>query len=576
MSFAFFTALVAFVSYRFTRKAHDKGASGYFMASGGLTGWFIAGSMMLTNLSAEQLVGLNGDSYAHNLSSMAWESTSVIAIVALAMFFLPRYLRGGFSTLPQFLEERYDATTRRVVSAFFVIGYMLVNNPSGLYLGAITFNQVFGVQQLMGTSYPTTIAVLVWISGAIGAMYAIFGGLRAVAVSDTINGIGLLAAGLLVPVLGLYALGHGDIGAGLHVIARQAPQKLSAIGGPHDSTPFSTLFTGMLFANLFYWCTNQAIIQRTLAAKNLAEGQKGVLLSGLLKLIGPLVLLFPGIIAYHLYAGHPLARPDLAFPQLVADVLPWWAKGFFIAALFGTVMSHFNAVISSTATLVAYDFYRAWKPDASDEKLIRVGKTASIVIAIVSLFVAPMLLYAPDGIYTVMRRFNGFFNIPIIAVVLVGFFNKRVDSGPAKISLLLHVVLYTLLIFVFKVDTVYKINYIHIMGALFVFEVLLMLVLGTRFRRAQPYKPRHRGHTDLTPWRFAKPMSVLLFAALVSIYLTLSPLGIAREGGVTMQYFVWMAVAWGIALVLLAKFRAGAAGSGMPVVSGRSPGERGR
>lgn len=539
------------MSYLFTRRAKDVGARGYFMASGGLNGWFIAGSMMLTNLSVEQLVGLNGDAYAHNLSAMAWECTAAVATVALAMFFLPRYLRGGFSTLPQFLEERFDATTRRVVSAFFVISYMLVVNPSGLYLGAITFNQVFGVQEAFGTSYPVTITGLVWISGFIGALYAIFGGLRAVAVSDTINGIGLLIAGLMVPALGLLALGHGDFFAGLHVVATQAPEKLSAIGGPGDSVPFGTVFTGMIFANLFYWCTNQAIIQRTFAARNLAEGQKGVLLSGLLKLMVPIVMLMPGVIAYHLYSANPLPRPDLAYPQLVADLLPWWAKGFFVAVLFGTVMSHFNAVINSTATLIAFDFYRVWKPDASDDKMIRVGKTASIVVAVISLLIAPLLMFAPDGIYTVMRRFSGFFNIPIIAVVLMGFFNRRIDALPAKIVLLLHVISYTLLIFVFKVDRTYGIHFIHIMGVLFVCEVALMLALGKFFRRAQPYQAQARQHGDLTPWRYASRMSVMLMALLVSVYLTFSPLGVARSGGVSGHYYLWMGLTWAVALVLL-------------------------
>jgi SSS family solute:Na+ symporter len=555
ISFIFFTGLVGLVSYFFTHKAHDHGARGYFMASGGLTGWFIAGSMMLTNLSAEQMVGLNGDAYAHNLSAMAWECTAAVATVALAMFFLPRYLRGGFSTLPQFLEERFDGTTRRVVSAFFVIGYMLVANPSGLYLGSITFNQVFGVQSLLGTSYPATITILVWVSGIVGALYAIFGGLRAVAVSDTINGVGLLIAGLMVPLLGLVVLGHGNLFTGLHIIGTQAPEKLNAIGGPHDSVPFGTIFTGMIFANLFYWCTNQSIVQRTFAAKSLAEGQKGVLLSGLMKLMVPLIMMLPGVVAFHLYSGHPLSRPDLAFPQLVSDVLPWWAKGFFIAVLFGTVMSHFNAVINSTATLIAFDFYKVWKPETSDEKLIRVGKTASVVIAVVSLLVAPLLMYAPEGIYTVMRRFTGFYNIPIIAVVLVGFFTKRIGALPAKAVLLLHVIVYTLGILIFQVDKMLDINFIHIMGILFVCEVALMLALGRWHRRSKAYEPQLRQTGDLTPWRHASTMSVFLLAALVTIYLTLSPIGVARHGGVTTQYEIWIAVTWCAAFGLMILFR---------------------
>ncbi|MBN6738837.1 solute:sodium symporter family transporter [Burkholderia multivorans] len=549
-SFVLFTALVGIVSYRITHRAKDVGARGYFMASGGLSGWFIAGSMMLTNLSVEQLVGLNGDAYAHNLSAMAWECTAALSTIALALFFLPRYLRGGFTTLPQFLEERYDARTRRIVSALFIVGYTLVVNPSGLYLGAITFNQIFGVQALLGLSYPATITLLVVASGVIGALYAVFGGLRGVAVSDTINGIGLLIAGLMIPVLGLVALGHGDLHSGLQQILAQAPEKLNAIGGGHDSVPFGTLFTGMIFANLFYWCTNQSIVQRTLAAKSLAEGQKGVLLSGLMKLLVPVIMLVPGVIAYHLYASQPLTRPDLAYPTLVATLLPFWAKGFFVAVLFGTVMSHFNAVLNSTATLIAYDFYKPWRPQAADAELIRVGKRASVAIAVLSLLIAPLLIYAPDGIYAVMRRFTGFFNIPIIAVVLMGMFDRTVGARPAKIVLVAHVAIYALLVFVLNVDKRYGLHFIHLMGILFVAEVALMFALRKRFARAVPYAPVVREHADAMPWRYARSMSTLLVALLVSVYLTFSPLGLASSNGPSAIYPFAMAILWSAALVL--------------------------
>ncbi|WP_419689947.1 solute:sodium symporter family transporter [Burkholderia theae] len=549
-SFIFFTALVGIVSYRITHRAKDTGAQGYFMASGGLSGWFIAGSMMLTNLSVEQLVGLNGDAYAHNLSAMAWECTAALSTIALALFFLPRYLRGGFTTLPQFLEERYDAGTRRIVSALFIIGYTLVVNPSGLYLGAITFNQIFGVDKLFGLSYPATITVLVVASGAIGALYAVFGGLRGVAVSDTINGIGLLIAGLLIPVLGLAALGHGDMYSGLREILDHAPEKLNAIGGKRDSVPFGTLFTGMIFANLFYWCTNQSIVQRTLAAKSLAEGQKGVLISGLLKLLVPLIMLVPGVIAYHLYADRALSRPDLTYPTLVATLLPFWAKGFFVAVLFGTVMSHFNAVLNSTATLVAYDFYKPFRPYAADDDLIRVGKRVSVVIAVLSLLIAPLLIYAPDGIYAVMRRFTGFFNIPIIAVVLMGMFDRTVGARPAKIVLVLHVVIYTLLVFVLNVDTRFGLHFIHLMGILFAAEIALMVALRKRFARAVLYAPTVREHANETPWRYARSMSVLLVALLVTVYLTFSPLGIASSNGPSVMYPFAMAIVWTFAPIV--------------------------
>lgn len=570
-SFAFFTAVVGLVSYRITRKARDVGAKGYFMASGGLTGWFIAGSMMLTNLSLEQLVGLNGDAYAHNMAAMAWEVTAVLAIVALALFFLPRYLRGGFSTLPQFLEDRYDAHTRRIVSGLFVIGYTFIVNPSGLYLGAITFNQIFGVQEVFGLSYGATITVLVFTSGFIGALYAIFGGLRGVAVSDTINGIGLALAGLMIPVLGLMALGHGEIIAGFKHIMVHTPGKLNAIGGAHDSVPFGTVFTGMIFANLSYWCTNQAIVQRTLAAKNLAEGQKGVLLSGTMKLTVPLVTLLPGLIAFNLYADHPLARADLAYPQLVSDLLPFWAKGFFLAALFGTVMSHFNAVVNSTATLVALDFFKPLRPQTSDADLIKIGKRVSVGIAVLSLIIAPLLMYASEGIYGVIRKFNGFFNIPIIAIMLVGFFDRKVGALPAKIVLFAHVTIYTVFVIILNVDKRTGVHFLHCMGILFALEVALMLILRNRFARATPYTPVLREHGNLTPWRYTRSACTLLIAVLVSAYLTLSPLGIARVGGISTTYPFAMILLWAVALGLASRFAQLAPAKDEPATTGSAP-----
>ncbi|BAW22978.1 MULTISPECIES: solute:sodium symporter family transporter [Pseudomonas] len=545
LSMLFFTVLVAVISYRFTRQAKDVGAHGYFMASGGLNGWFIAGSMMLTNLSIDQLVGLNGDSYAHNLSSMAWEATAAVSTIALALFFLPRYLRGGFSTLPEFIEKRYDRTTRRVVSALMVATYTLVLNPASLYLGAITFNQIFDLQGILGWSYPATISLLIVATGVIGAAYAVLGGLRAVAVSDTINGIGLLVVVILIPIIGLWTLGQGDVLSGAQTLLHDNPQKLNAIGGSEDKVPFGAVFTGMIFANLFYWCTNQAIVQKSMAARNLAEGQKGVLLSGCLKLLVPLAMLMPGVIAWHLFRDQPLANSDLAYPALVAALMPWWMKGFFVAVIFGTVMSHFNAIINGTATLLTYDFYKSIRPMASDEALVRFGKRVSVIAALVSLVVAPMLMYTPEGIYAVLRRFTGFFNMPIIAIMLFGFFSARGGATPAKLVLGLHAVCYAVLVLGLKIDTRLGISFIHVMGIMFAIEMALLVLLRKHFDRATPYvSPTPARTVDLTPWRHAGSFSVVLFAALVSIYLTFSPLGVARVGGPSGLYLPLLALTW--------------------------------
>ena len=274
----FFMALVAYISYKKT--VGEVGTQeGYFLAGRGLSSVFIAGSLLLTNLSAAQLIGLNGSAYGYNLSSMGWEVTAAISTVAMAFIFLPRYLAGAFTTLPQFLADRFDEGLRRMTVVLFMVGYGLVTIPGVLYSGSIAVLQLFDIPSLLSVTYSQGLVITIIAVGFLGAMYAVFGGLRAVAISDTLNGIGLLIIGILVPVLGLSTLGEGSFLDGIKIITSSETQKLNAIGSSEDPTPFGTLFTGMIFANLFYWCTNQYVIQRTLAAKNLAEGQKGVLLS---------------------------------------------------------------------------------------------------------------------------------------------------------------------------------------------------------------------------------------------------------------------------------------------------------
>ncbi|MEM9327493.1 MAG: solute:sodium symporter family transporter, partial [Bacteroidota bacterium] len=271
LSCAFFMGLVAYVSYLKTR-GQTTTREGYFLGGRSLSGIFIAGSLLLTNLSAEQLIGLNGSAYCYNLSSMAWEVTAGVAIVIMALVFLPRYLRGAFTTLPEFLHARFDDGVRRLSVILFMLGYGLITIPSVLYSGSIAVLRLFDVPELLGVSYPLAITITIVTIGVIGSIYAIFGGLKAVAVSDTINGLGLLIVGILVPILGLIALGDGEFLRGVDTFFTAHTEKLNAIGSSSDPLPFGTIFTGMIFANLFYWGTNQYVIQRTLGAASLKEG----------------------------------------------------------------------------------------------------------------------------------------------------------------------------------------------------------------------------------------------------------------------------------------------------------------
>ncbi|MCT4786030.1 solute:sodium symporter family transporter [Exiguobacterium aestuarii] len=534
---AAFMALVAYVSYRMTRGKVES-ADDYFLAGRGLTGVFIAGSLLLTNLSAEQLIGLNGQSFAGNMSAMAWEVTAGIAAIIMALFLLPRFLGIGISTIPEFLSQRYDEDVRRLTVLLFLLGYMCVTIPSMLYSGGLAVLQLFDVPALLGISFEQSLWIVVWFIGIIGAIYAIFGGLRAVAVSDTLNGIGLIIIGFLVPTLGFLALGDGNLLNGMKTIATTNPEKLNAIGSANDSVPFLSIFTGMIFANLFYWALNQYVIQRALGAKNLAEGQKGVLFTGYLKLLVPIFMLLPGVIAFHLY-GSNVEKADLAYPSLIAELLPMWLMGFFLAVLLGAVFSSFNSLLNSIATLFVLDIYKPkFKPNASDQDLIRVSKWFGTFVALVSFFVAPNLMYAPDGLWDLIRRFTGFFNIPILVIVLIGMLVKRVPPIAAKTVVFFHVIAYYFLVWGTKqwFGVEIGINFIHIYGILFVVETGIMLI----FARVRPMLQANPIRIELgrvKPWRHALSTSILLVASMIFVYLVFSPIGLAYADGIVSGWF---------------------------------------
>lgn len=251
VTFIFFTALVAVISWYLTKNENLDSNSGYFLGGRSLSGVVIAGSLLLTNLSTEQLVGMNGNAFMGGLSVIGYEVTSGITLIFMGLYFLPRYLTSGFTTVPQFLEERYDKGTRNIVAILFLISLGIIFLPVVLYSGGVALNSLFNVSAMFGISEQAALVLTIWGIGIIGGIYAIFGGLKAVAVSDTINGIGLIAGGILIPVLGLKALGDGNFTQGIEKLIINHPEKLNAIGDATAPVPFSTLFTGIILINTF-------------------------------------------------------------------------------------------------------------------------------------------------------------------------------------------------------------------------------------------------------------------------------------------------------------------------------------
>lgn len=546
ITFVLITALIAFVSWLKT-KGEDGSAKGYFLAGRGLTATVIGFSMVLTSLSTEQLVGVNASSYASNFSIIAWTVQSVVPLCVLALYLLPKYLKGGFTTIPEFFEERYDRQTRQIMSLLFLVAYTFVMIPGALYSGAIAFTQIFDVEAMFGVSFNTALWGVVWLIGIIGGIYAVFGGLKAVAVSDTLNGFALIIGGAMIPFFALKYLGEGSMAKGVEIVTTTHIEKLTAWGAAADPVPWTTIFTGILIVNFFYWTTNQAIIQRSLAAKSLAEGQKGILYAAIFLLFLPVMLNVPGLVSFHIF-GDSLKNIDLAYPTLVSKVLPKPLLGFFTACLFGAILSTFNSFINSAATLFCYDIYRPMlKKDISDEDLIKVAKIAGTIIAIISMIIAPLLQYGTGGLFLLLKRFAGFFNIPIVALVAVGFLNRTISGKAARATVLLHVILYYSLVWIFKV----KVNFVHVMGSLFVFDIIVMFILGSIFKRETPYVPSNsnKSNVDLTSWKYAREVSALLIIGLCYLYAILSPWGLAGGNGlgkITMIFAVLTVVILGI------------------------------
>jgi len=432
LSFIFFTGLVAIISYYKTKGENLSSLKGYFLAGRSLPWYVIAGSLFLTNISAEQLAGLNANAFRNGANVMAWEATSALTLIVLAFIFLPRFLKSGISTIPQFLEIRYGKKMRTVASAIFIYAIVIGFLPFVLYAGAITLGKLFDISGVLGISDYATTWVMVIAIGVIGGIYAVFGGLKAVAISDTINGVGLLIAALFVPIIALYQLGSGDIAGGFNILIEDAPERMQALGLTEDANiPWHGLISGVLIINLFYWCTNQAIVQRALAAKTLAEGQKGVLAAAALKILGVVMLVLPGIIAWHMYQRGMLSIPmkeiggvivnsDMSYPVLVRAVLPTWLTGFFGAVLFGAVLSSFNSGVNSLSTLISLDIYKQLiKPEATEIETVRIGKLFGIATIVICIGIAPFISTA-ESLYTLMRTIMAVINVPIFAVLLMG------------------------------------------------------------------------------------------------------------------------------------------------------------
>jgi SSS family solute:Na+ symporter len=416
------------------RGTHRKDAQDYFLASRALPWWAIGTSLIAANISAEQIIGMSGSGYVIGLGIASYEWMAALTLIIVGKYFLPIFLANGIYTMPEFLEKRYSPTVRSVMAVFWLGVYIFVNLTSILWLGATAVHTVTGLD--VGTS----LAALALFAGA----YALYGGLKAIALTDIIQVSLLVLGGLVISYLALDSIsGHAGIVSGFHGLLERFPDKFHMIL-PRDNPNYkdlpglSVLLGGMWVMNVSYWGFNQYIIQRALGAKSVREAQKGIVLASFLKLLMPLIIVMPGIAAVAL-APH-LARPDEAYPHLMA-MLPTGILGLVFAALIAAIVASMGSKINSIATIFTMDVYRPLRPDTTPQRLVRVGRITAVVALVIAALAAKPLLASFDQAFQYIQEFTGFFTPGICVIFLLGMFWDRCTATAALVAAVSSVVL---------------------------------------------------------------------------------------------------------------------------------------
>ncbi|BAW00311.1 sodium/sugar symporter [Lysobacter enzymogenes] len=403
---------------------HEKTAKDYFLASKALPWWAIGASLIAANISAEQIIGMSGSGYALGLAIASYEWMAAATLLVVGKFFLPVFLRNGIYTMPQFLEERYGNRIRTLMAVFWLGLYVFVNLTSIVWLGSIAVAQVTGMDQMLALT----------LLGLFALAYQLYGGLKAVALTDIVQVTLLVLGGLLVAGLTLSKIGDGaGILAGWNKLVAAHPGHFHMIlsaDNPHykDLPGIGVLLGGLWVMHVSYWGFNQYIIQRALAAKDLKEAQKGIVFAAALKIILPVIVVVPGIAAVMLAPG--LQRSDDAYPAMMA-LLPPGVLGLVFAALVAAIVASLASKINSVATIFTLDFYAKRHPQADERRLVRVGRIAAAVAIVVAILTARPLIGGFDQGFQYIQEYTGFFTPGIVVIFLFGLFWKRSNEAGA-------------------------------------------------------------------------------------------------------------------------------------------------
>ena len=432
VSFVTFFLIVIVISlWKSRRKGVAQDESDYFLGGRSLTWPIIGVSIVAANISSEQMVGMAGaGAAAQGLAVSAWQLMGSVFIALIAVTLLPRFLRAGIYTMPEFLEYRYDAAARSIMAIVTVAIYVGVLLTAVLYTGATALDILLGIPMAQG----------VWIIGGIGTLYAATGGLKAIAYADLIQGSALLVGGMIVFFLGLHASGGWTEFAGTN--AEKLKLLLFKGHDGYEQLPWYTVFGGMWIVMIYYCGLNQFIVQRNLAAKTLRDGQLGMIFAGALWLLVPFAIVMPGIMAGSLYPDALADKSDAAYPTLVKHLVGPGLRGFIFAAIAGAIVSTLASLLNSAATIASIDLYqRLLQPKASERSVVLLGRVLTIIFVVLGCVTAPLLT---DGVFTFIQQFQGFIWPGVVAAFLGAFLLPRAPAAAGSVALLLGPVLYAL------------------------------------------------------------------------------------------------------------------------------------
>jgi SSS family solute:Na+ symporter len=404
-------------------------SSDYFLASRDV-GWFAVGaSLFASNIGSEHLVGLAGSGAASGLAVGHFEVLACLILLLLGWLFVPFYLKSGVYTMPEFLEKRYNPAARSYFTWVSVIGYVLTKISVTLYAGGVV------IRAVTGWDFFTAAIVLIVVTG----IYTIFGGLRAVVYTEVLQAIVLIAGSAVLMIIGLNRVG------GFSGLEAAAPAGFFSMWKPtsHPDFPWTGIIFGAPILGVWYWCTDQHIVQRVLAAKNIKEARTGTIFAGYLKILPVFIFVLPGIVAMALFSD-VRANPDSAYPTLVTQLLPNGIKGIVLAGMLAALMASLASAFNACSTLLTWDVYRKWRPQSTEAQLVRVGRITAGVMVFLGLLWIPFMKYISSQIYIYLQSVQAYIAPPIAACFLLGLFYRRLNGQGAMASLITGLVLGTL------------------------------------------------------------------------------------------------------------------------------------